>query len=88
MINKEKKTELVKEFQTHGTDTGSSKVQIAILTERINRLTEHFKGHKKDFGSRRGLLKMVGTRRKHLDYLKRQNLTEYQGLIKNLGIRK
>jgi len=88
MIDQDKKNTIVKEYQVHDKDTGSSKVQVAILTERINELTEHFKGHKKDHHSRRGLLKMVGKRRRHLDYIKERSFDEYQSLIQKLGIRK
>jgi len=75
-------------YQLHGTDTGSPEVQVAILTERINYLTEHFKTHKKDHHSRRGLLKLVGQRRRLLDYLKRMDFNRYKELIERLGIRK
>ncbi|MES0491506.1 MAG: 30S ribosomal protein S15 [Leptospirales bacterium] len=88
MIDQDKKNTIVKEYQVHEKDTGSSKVQVAILTERINELTDHFKGHKKDHHSRRGLLKMVGKRRRHLDYIKERSFDEYQSLIQKLGIRK
>ena len=71
------KSEIISEFKTHDKDTGSSEVQIALLTERIKHLTEHFKIHKKDFHSRRGLLKLVGQRRRHLDYLKDKDLEKY-----------
>jgi len=74
--------------QAHGTDTGSTKVQVALLTRRINDLTEHFKTHKKDHSSRRGLLKLVGQRRRLLDYLKIKNRDRYSRLIEELGIRK
>jgi small subunit ribosomal protein S15 len=73
--------------QTHATDTGSAKVQVALLTERINSLTEHFRTHLKDHHSRRGLLKMVGTRRRLLTYLKRSDLPTYRALIEQLGLR-
>lgn len=84
---KEKK-EVIDTYKRHESDTGSPEVQIAILTERINHLTEHFKVHKKDFHSRRGLLKLVGQRRRHLDYLKKKDLAKYRELISALGIRK
>lgn len=87
-ITKEKKHELIKKFQRNEKDTGSAEVQIAIMTERIKNLTEHLKIHKHDFHSRRGLLKLVGKRRKLLDYLKRQDIQKYRELIKELGIRK
>ena len=82
------KQQVVKQYQRSGKDTGSPEVQIALLTERINGLTEHFKSHVKDFHSRRGLLKMVSTRRSLLDYLKRDNVEAYRSLIERLGLRK
>ena len=85
---KEVKETVVNDFKTHGNDTGSSQVQIALLTQRINELTEHFKVHKKDNHSRRGLLKMVSRRRKLLDYLKRQDINEYHTIIERLGLRR
>lgn len=85
---KEKKIEIIDGYKKHPTDTGSPEVQIALLTERINTLTEHFKTHKKDHTSRRGLLMMVGQRRRLLEYLKRKNVEGYRGLIARLGIRK
>ncbi len=84
----ERKTELVEKFRTHETDTGSPEVQVAILTERINHLTEHFKVHKHDHHGRRGLLKMVSQRRSLLGYLKKKNLGRYKTLIEQLGLRK
>ena len=87
-ISKEKKAELIKEFATKQGDTGSPEVQVAILTERIKNLTEHMKDHKKDFISRRGLLMMVGQRRRLLAYVKKQNVARYEKLIKSLGLRK
>jgi len=84
----EKKTELVQKFRTHESDTGSPEVQVAILTERINQLTEHFKVHKHDHHGRRGLLKLVSQRRGLLGYLKRKNLGRYKTLIDQLGLRK
>ena len=84
----ERKTALVKEYATKAGDTGSPEVQVAILTERINYLTEHFKSHKKDNHSRRGLLKMVALRRSLLDYLKSKDEGRYQILIKKLEIRR
>ena len=84
----EQKTQVVKQYQRSGKDTGSPEVQIALLTERINGLAEHFKSHVKDFHSRRGLLKMVSQRRKLLDYLKRKDADKYRVLIDRLGIRK
>jgi small subunit ribosomal protein S15 len=82
------KEQVVKQYQRSGKDTGSPEVQIALLTERINGLTEHFKSHVKDFHSRRGLLKMVSQRRKLLDYLKRKDADKYRDLIERLGLRK
>ncbi len=87
-LTKEQKRNLINTFRIHDKDTGSPEVQIAILTERINYLTEHFKIHKKDNHSRRGLLKLVGHRRKLLDYLKRIDRTRYEKLIERLGLRK
>lgn len=88
MLNKDRKTEVIGSYQTHGTDTGSPEVQVALLSERISYLTEHFKTHAKDHHSRRGLLKLVGQRRRLLDYLKRKDNDKYADLIKKLGIRK
>lgn len=88
MISKEKKTELIQAYGRKEGDTGSPEVQIAILTYRINELTEHLKVNKKDHHSRRGLLKMVGKRRGLLDYLKKNDLEGYRALIAKLGIRK
>ncbi|MGH9945657.1 MAG: 30S ribosomal protein S15 [Pyrinomonadaceae bacterium] len=85
---KEVKEKIVGDYKTHGADTGSSQVQIALLTQRINELTAHFKIHKKDNNSRRGLLIMVSRRRKLLDYLKRKNINEYHEIIKKLGLRR
>ncbi len=85
---KEKKIEIIDGYKKHPTDTGSPEVQIALLTERINVLTEHFKTHKKDHMSRRGLLMMVGQRRRLLEYLKGKNVEGYRELIARLGIRK
>ncbi|MEO1493105.1 MAG: 30S ribosomal protein S15 [Pseudomonadota bacterium] len=87
-ITPERKEELIKDFATKDGDTGSPEVQIAILTERITNLTEHFKGHKKDNHSRRGLLKMVSQRRKLLDYTKAKDEARYKDIIKRLGIRR
>lgn len=84
----EKKRELIETYKTHEGDTGSADVQVALLSERINYLTEHFKTHAKDHHSRRGLLKLVSQRRRLLDYLKRTSLDRYQGLIAKLGLRK
>lgn len=88
MIAKEKKTEIIKAYGRTPEDTGSPEVQIAILTARIQELTEHLKTHQKDHHSRRGLLKMVGQRRGLLDYLKKTDLEGYRALIEKLGIRK
>ena len=85
---KEVKEQIVGDYKTHGADTGSSQVQIALLTQRINELTQHFKVHKKDNHSRRGLLKMVSRRRKLLDYLKRRDINEYHTIIEKLGLRR
>lgn len=87
-MTKEQKEELIRGYQLHGTDTGSPEVQVAILSHRIGYLTEHFKSHKKDHHSRRGLLKLVGQRRRLLDYLKRMDFIRYKELIGRLGIRK
>jgi small subunit ribosomal protein S15 len=82
------KAQIIKDFQRAGNDTGSPEVQVALMTGRINELTEHFKTHVKDFHSRRGLLKLVSQRRSLLDYLKRKNSDSYKALIERLGIRK
>jgi len=87
-ITDERKAELIKEYATKEGDTGSPEVQVAVLTERIKNLTEHFKGHKKDNHSRRGLLKMVSQRRKLLDYVKGKSEERYKDLITRLGIRR
>ncbi len=87
-LTKDRKTELIGNYQTHAGDTGSPEVQVAILSERINYLTEHFKVHAKDHHSRRGLLKLVGQRRRLLDYLKRKDTERYAELMRRLGIRK
>lgn len=88
MISKDHKQELITKFKTHGSDTGSSQVQIAVLTARIQQLTEHLKANKNDFSSRRGLLKMVGRRRRLLNGLRRGDFQGYSDLINRLGIRK
>lgn len=88
MLATEKKQEIINNFKKHDGDTGSPEVQIAILTERITYLTEHFKVHKKDHHSRRGLLKLVGQRRRMLDYLKSKDLDRYKVVIERLGIRR
>ncbi len=87
-ITADRKEVLIKEFATHEGDTGSPEVQVAILTERITNLTEHLKAHRKDFASRRGLLMMVGQRRRLLDYLRRKDAARYQQLIGRLGLRR
>ena len=87
-LTKDRKTELIGTFKTHEGDTGSPEVQVAILSERINYLTEHFKSHAKDHHSRRGLLMLVGRRRRLLDYLKSKDTQRYADLIKRLNIRK
>jgi len=84
----ESKTKVIEEYKRHEGDTGSPEVQIALLTERISYLTEHFKVHKKDFHSKTGLLKLVGQRRKLLNYLKNKDIQRYRELIDRLGIRK
>lgn len=87
-VSAERRQELVKEYQRGETDTGSAEVQVALLSERIRNLTEHLQTHKKDFHSRRGLLVMVGQRRRLLDYLKRLNVSRYESLIQRLGLRR
>jgi small subunit ribosomal protein S15 len=82
------KHEIIEKFKTHPTDTGSSEVQIALLTDRIQYLTEHFKVHKKDHHSRQGLLKLVGQRRSLLDYLKKKDVNKYRTMLQELGLRK
>lgn len=88
MIDTEQKKAVINEHKRHDKDTGSTEVQVALLTERIRELTEHFKVHKQDHHSRRGLLKLVGRRRRLLDYLKKNDLQKYKDLIGQLGIRK
>ncbi|MDB9890886.1 30S ribosomal protein S15 [Alphaproteobacteria bacterium] len=87
-ITQERKAELITEFGKNDQDSGSASVQVAILSERIRNLTEHLKEHKKDFGSRRGLLAMVGQRRSLLDYIKSGNVAAYKALIEKLGLRR
>jgi len=87
-LDTEQKKKIIEKFKIHDSDTGSPEVQIALLSARIGYLTEHFKVHKKDHASRRGLLKLVGQRRRLLDYLKRQDIERYRSIIKELGIRK
>lgn len=84
----EQKQEIIRDYRVHDTDTGSADVQVALLTQRINELTEHFKTHTKDHHGRRGLLKLVGRRRRLLDYLKSRDVDRYRQLIERLGIRK
>lgn len=88
MLVTEKKQEIINKFKLHESDTGSPEVQVAILTERITYLTEHFKVHKKDHHSRRGLLKIVGQRRRLLDYVKKKDDARYKTIIEKLGIRR
>ncbi len=88
MLASERKQEVISQYRTHPTDTGSPQVQIAVLSERIGELTEHFKTHKKDHASRRGLLMMVSRRRRLLDYLKSHDSEAYKEVIQKLGIRK
>ena len=88
MLTKQEKEKIIDDFETHESDTGSPEVQIAILTRRINDLTEHLKTHRKDHASRRGLLKMVGTRSALLKYVSKKDVKRYQGIISRLGLRK
>lgn len=88
MLGTERKQEIIETYKRHEGDTGSPEVQIALLTERITYLTDHFKTHKKDHHSRRGLLKMVGQRRRLLDYLIKQDIERYRAIIKSLGLRR
>jgi len=87
-LSKEIKTNIITDYKNHEGDTGSSEVQIALLTQRLNDLNDHFKDHKKDHHSRRGLLKLVSRRRKLLDHLKKEDVNRYQNLITRLGIRR
>lgn len=87
-MENERKSATVEEFRLHEKDTGSTQVQVALLTERINQLTEHLKVHRHDHHSQRGLIKLVGQRRRLLDYLKREDLPRYQALIARLGLRR
>jgi small subunit ribosomal protein S15 len=87
-VVQERTAEIVQTYRRHGTDTGSPEVQVALLTNRIGYLTEHFKTHRKDHHSRRGLLKLVGQRRRLLDYLKKHDFQSYKSVIERLGIRK
>jgi small subunit ribosomal protein S15 len=88
MLTKEVKTEVISAYAVHPGDTGSSEVQVALLTRRINELTEHLRIHKQDHHTRRGLLKLVGRRRRHLAYLNRNDVDTYRALIARLGLRK
>ncbi len=88
MLAKQEKEKIISDFETHQGDTGSPEVQIAILTKRINELTEHLKIHRKDHASRRGLLKMVGTRTALLKYISKKDVSRYQAVISRLGLRK
>jgi len=88
MLAKQEKEKIISDFETHAGDTGSPEVQIAILTRRINELTEHLKIHRKDHASRRGLLKMVGTRTALLKYISKKDVSRYQAVISRLGLRK
>ena len=88
MLTKQKKESIISDFETHDGDTGSPEVQIALLTRKINDLTEHLKIHRKDHASRRGLLKMVGTRSALLKYVSKKDVRRYQGIISRLGLRK
>jgi small subunit ribosomal protein S15 len=88
VLAREQKTNIIEQYKTHANDTGSPEVQIAILSQRINELTDHFKAHQKDHASRRGLLMMVSKRRSLLDYLKKYDTERYKSVIQKLGIRK
>ena len=88
VMTAERKSEVIDDFKLHPSDTGSPEVQIALLSERINYLTEHFKTHKKDHHSRRGLLKLVGQRRQLLNYLKKTSVDRYSSVIERLGLRR
>ncbi len=88
MLKKQEKEKIIDDFETHQSDTGSPEVQVAILTRRINDLTEHLKTHRKDHASRRGLLKMVGTRSALLKYVSKKDVKRYQGIISRLSLRK
>lgn len=88
VLARERKKKLIENFKTHSRDTGSAEVQVAILTERINSLSDHFKAHKKDFHSRRGLLSMVGKRRRLLNYLKKKDVKKYLEVVEKLSLKK
>ena len=87
-MEKETRKTLIEKYRIHGKDTGSPEVQVALLTERINGLTDHFKAHKKDHSSRRGLLMMVGKRKRLLEYIKKNDVNKYTSIISSLGLRK
>ena len=87
VLLQQRKQEIISEYQVHETDTGSAEVQVAMLTERINRLSQHLKANKKDHSSRRGLLKMIGTRKRLLAFINKNDVSRYRALIKRLGIR-
>ena len=87
-LQKEEKTSIISEYQTHDGDTGSAEVQVALLTARVNQLTEHLKQHKKDHHSRRGLLMMVGQRRRLLNYLSKKDIERYRSVVNRLGLRR
>lgn len=87
VLTQQRKQELISDYQVHETDTGSSEIQIAMLTERINRLSQHLRANQKDHSSRRGLLKLIGQRKRLLSYVQKENRERYQGLISRLGIR-
>lgn len=88
MLPKEESTKIIEEYKTHNTDSGSPEVQVALITHRINQLSQHFETHKKDHHSRRGLLKLVGQRKRLLGYLKKTDVKRYETLIKKLNLRK
>ena len=88
VLAKDKKKQTIEKFKVHVKDTGSAEVQIALLTERINQLSDHFKSHKKDFSSRRGLLGLVGKRRRLLEYLKKKDIKKYEAILEKLNLRK
>ena len=88
VLMKESKTKIIESFKVHSRDTGSAEIQIALLTERINSLSGHFKAHKKDHNSRRGLLSLVGRRRRLLDYIKKKDVKKYEALLDKLSLRK
>ncbi len=88
MLSKDNKTRIIKDNQTHPGDSGSPEIQVALLTERINLLVKHFDGHKKDFHSRSGLMKLVGQRKRLLEYIKKDDVARYEKLIQKLGLRK